>query len=167
MRIICDNRSESAFQPPSRLEDQPHDAMHANGDHVRRKLLSAIAAALVASAVTLLGGASPAHASFTAGPPPGYVAPHGLLTSPPESCYVYAFTGTFATGVHLTGSMTECMRVGGVHRAAAQCADGRIIYGFAEEMQDFRQSSVFCPHGWPYDPVTPALYVWGEYHLDW
>jgi hypothetical protein len=167
MQISCDNGMESAFRPLSRrLTDQPRDVTHTNGDHVRRKLLPAIMAALVASAVTLVGGSSPAHASFTAGPPPGYVAPHGLKTSPPESCYVYAFTATFPTGRHLTGSMTECMRVGGVHRAAAQCTDGSIIYGFGEEMQDFRQSSVFCGE-WPFGPVAPALYVWGEYHLDW
>lgn len=132
-----------------------------------RKLLAAATASLVAFGVTVLGGASPAQAGFSLGPPPGYVSPFGMQTAPPESCYVSYFVARFPSGVHPFGGMTECMRVGGVHFAAVQCEDGRILYGNAEEMQDFKQSTVYCPDWAGYGPPTRALYVWGEFHTDW
>ena len=124
---------------------------------MRSKLLSVITAAVVAMAVAVYGPASPAHATI-AGPPPGYQPPPGYMTTPPESCYV---------NIYNSGAVTECFRVGGVHLAMAQCANGYTIYGFAEEMQDFKQSQAFCRSGGYYGELVPALYAWGEFYLDW
>nr|MDT0657831.1 hypothetical protein [Micromonospora sp. DSM 115978] len=133
---------------------------------MRRKYWPILATALVAVMVATLGAANPAHASVTIGPPPGYVAPGGAQTTPPDSCYVYYFAHTFPSGTQPIGSMTECIRVGGVHVAVAQCADGSIRYGQAEEMNDYRQSTVMCYDVYPWK-YMPALYVWGEFHTDW
>jgi hypothetical protein len=130
---------------------------------MRPRLLSVIAAALVAVAVAIPGAASPAHASPAAGPPPGYVPPAGYQTTPPESCYVYAYT----SGSALVGAATECIRTGGLHRAVALCSNGQTLYGWTEEMEYFHQSVIMCRSRGYYGDLIPALYAWGEYYLDW
>ncbi|WP_117208908.1 hypothetical protein [Allorhizocola rhizosphaerae] len=134
---------------------------------MRQRLLSTVAAALIAAAVAVPGAASPAHAGFTVGPPPGYLPPPHAQTTPPDGCHVYYFTHKFPEGERPTGSMTECTRMGGLHRAAAQCSDGRIIHGWTEEMEYFRQSLAMCRAGGEFGSYVPALYVWGEYWTDW
>ena len=133
---------------------------------MRHRMLAAVTAALMA-VVAVPGLASPAHASTTHAsttqPPPGYVPPAGYRTTPPESCYVYVF----GSGSVIVGATTECIRVGGLHRAVAQCANGHTIYGWTEEMEYFRQSTAMCRSKGYYGELTPALYVWGEYYLDW
>lgn len=130
---------------------------------MRRTMLAAVTAALVAVVVAVTGTASPASTVSTAQPPPGYVPPAGYQTTPPESCYIYVFS----SGSAIVGATTECIRVGGLHRAVAQCANGHTIYGWTEEMEYFRQSTAMCRSKGYYGDLTPALYVWGEYYLDW
>jgi hypothetical protein len=143
---------------------------------VRRKLLPAVSAALVVVLATVAGPASPALAStgtqaasrwvdelpWPAVAPPGYVAPNGYTTVAPELCY-FSYLGTTD---FLTGGSTECMRQPGLHRAAALCGDGSIVYGWTQEMDYGLQSRVECGAPWGWGTPEPAVAAWGEYYLD-
>ncbi|MFC6022598.1 hypothetical protein ACFP2T_41380 [Plantactinospora solaniradicis] len=117
---------------------------------MRRVLRALLIVPLVAGALAV---AQPAQAE------PGYT------TTPPEGCYVYpyAYQGfTYA-------SETYCTRSGGWHRAAARCSDGRVVYGYAEEMAYFLMSKAECRTGvgWDGGPPIPAVEIWGEFWLDY
>lgn len=145
---------------------------------MRRNLLSAVIGVLVAALATVYGTASPALAGagthapahyewvnqlpWPAVAPAGYVAPDGYTTIMPELCY-FSYQGTRA---YLTGAATECLRQPGLHRAAALCQDGTIVYGWTEEMDYGLQSRVECGNPWGTGTSTPAVAAWGEYHLD-
>jgi hypothetical protein len=145
---------------------------------VRRILLSAATATLLAVLTTLSGPANPALAStgnqtaaasgwvdelpWPAVAPPGYVAPNGYMTVAPELCF-FSYMGTRD---FLTGGYTECLRQPGLHRAAALCADGTIVYGWTQEMDYGLHSSVECGNPWGDTTPEPAIAAWGEYYLD-
>jgi hypothetical protein len=131
--------------------------------------LSALAAALI-GLLAVSGAANPALASdrwvdqlpWPAVAPPGYVAPDGYATVAPDMCY-FSYVGTRD---FLTGGYTECMRQPGLHRAAALCADGTIVYGWTQEMDYGLQARVECGNPWGWDPPERAIAAWGEYYLD-
>jgi hypothetical protein len=78
------------------------------------------------------------------------------------NCY-FSYLGTRD---YLTGGYTECMRQSGLHRAAALCVDGTIVYSYTEEMDYGLQARVGCGHPLPWEPYERAIAAWGEYYLD-
>jgi hypothetical protein len=115
---------------------------------VRRKLQSALAAALVVGALAI---AQPAQAD-----------PY-FTTTPPDGCYLFIYQHRGFT----YAAQTYCTRMHGLHTAVARCSDGRTIRGYTEEMDYNRMSMAECRSlAYPWGPI-PAVEVWGEYWPDY
>src|SRR5262245_6190028 len=96
---------------------------------IRRILRALMIVPLVAGALAI---AQPAQAARSAQP--------GFTTTPPEGCWL----STYEHQGFTYASETYCLRGGGSHRAAARCADGRVVYGYTEEMAYFLMSKAEC-----------------------
>ncbi|MBE1484437.1 hypothetical protein [Plantactinospora soyae] len=146
---------------------------------MRPRLLASVTATIRTAAITATGGAGknstvrrvlgalvilPLVAVALAVAQPAQAEP-GFTTTPPEGCHLYHYVHQGFT----YASETYCVRTGGLHRAAARCADGRVVYGWTEEMAYFLMSKAECRSGGGWDGGTPipAVEIWGEFWLDW
>ncbi|MBE1484443.1 hypothetical protein [Plantactinospora soyae] len=118
--------------------------------NMRKILRALVIVPLVAGALAV---AQPAQAD------PGYT------TTPPQGCYL----GHYVHQGFTYASQTYCTRMGGLHRAVARCSDGRVVYGYVEEMDYFLMSRAECRTGvgWDGGPPIPAVEIWGEFWSDY